>query len=181
MLSKHSISFILVVLVLSAFALAIAEVDHQYVGASKCKLCHKMEKYGDQWSAWMESKHSQAYETLATEKAMENGKKHGIDDPQKSEKCLKCHVTAYEAPVEAKAKTYSMDDGVQCEECHGPGSDYKSMKVMKDREAAMAAGLIIPDEQICLKCHIPEGNDFYVEFDYETFWEKIKHTGPPEE
>ncbi|MBD3234821.1 MAG: cytochrome C554 [candidate division Zixibacteria bacterium] len=181
MLNKRSIVFILFVLVLFTYVLALAEVDHQYVGASKCKLCHKMEKYGDQWSVWESSLHAKAFETLATEKAKENAKKHGIDDPQKSEKCLKCHVTAYEAPSEAKADSYTMEDGVQCEECHGPGSDYKSMKVMKDREASLAAGLVIPDEQTCLQCHIPEGNDFFVEFDYETFWEKIKHTRPPEE
>ncbi len=43
--------------------------------------------------------------------------------------------------------------GVQCEACHGAGSDYKKMTVMKDKAAAIAAGLVMPDAKVCAKCH----------------------------
>jgi hypothetical protein len=56
---------------------------------------------------------------------------------------LGCHATGASAEL----------PGVQCEACHGPGSEYKSMKVMKDREASIAAGLIVPDEATCRGCH----------------------------
>jgi hypothetical protein len=43
--------------------------------------------------------------------------------------------------------------GVQCEACHGPGNDYKSIAVMKDKAASLAAGLIVPTKETCLQCH----------------------------
>ena len=67
-----------------------------------------------------------------------------MTDQEKADpSCLKCHATGASADM----------PGVQCESCHGPGSDYKSMKVMKDHEASLAAGLVIPDEATCLTCH----------------------------
>ena len=72
-----------------------------------------------------------------------------------------------------------MKDGVQCEVCHGPGSDYKSVTVMKDKEKALAAGLIVSkdDPKLCEKCHNSESPSFK-EFKYKVMWEKIKHTIP---
>ena len=63
---------------------------HQYVGVKKCAMCHKSKARGNQVGAWMEARHSKAYATLATDTAKEAGKKLGIEDPQKSPKCLKC-------------------------------------------------------------------------------------------
>ncbi|MBD3170825.1 MAG: cytochrome C554 [candidate division Zixibacteria bacterium] len=179
-MTKKIFVSMLVIGIVCVLAMPVVNASPKYVGVSKCKMCHKMEKYGNSYGVWENSLHAKAFETLGTEKAKENGKKHGIDDPQKSEKCLKCHVTGYDAPADAKAESYSMEEGVTCEACHGPGSDYKSMKIMKDREAAIANGLIVGDKETCLNCHIPEGNDFYVEFDYEKFYEKIKHEIPEE-
>ncbi len=160
------------------FLFSASFAAHKYVGEKKCKMCHKLEKYGNQQEVWENSLHSKAFETLGTAKAKEAAKKLGIDDPQKSEKCLRCHVAGYDAPAEEKAATYSMEEGVSCEACHGPGSDYKKMKVMKDKDAAIAAGLIMPKEKTCKKCHTPEGNEFYKEFNYEKFWAKIAHPLP---
>ena len=42
---------------------------------------------------------------------------------------------------------------VQCEACHGPGSDYMKMNIMKDKKLAIENGLILPDEKVCKKCH----------------------------
>ena len=56
--------------------------------------------------------------------------------------------------------------GVQCESCHGPGSAYKSMKVMKDSDASLAAGLLVPDEATCRGCHEGAPHD-QAAFDYE--------------
>lgn len=70
-----------------------------------------------------------------------------------ADKCAKiCHKVQYkswEASKHAKATPK-----VECETCHGNGADYKKLKVMKDLEAAKAAGLIIPDKATCTaKCH----------------------------
>ena len=142
-------------MVLSIFAaIGIAEEGaHQYIGVSKCKTCHKSEAKGDQFGKWAASKHAQAYEVLASEAAIAIGKEKGIDNPQTSAKCLGCHVTGYAAAAEQKAESYDQTEGVGCEACHGPGADYKNMKIMKDQAAAVAVGLVIPTEETCIGCH----------------------------
>jgi hypothetical protein len=154
-----------------------APAVHQYVGAAKCKVCHNAEKKGAQYTKWEESKHSRAYESLASEAALKIGKDKGIENPQTSDQCLKCHVTAFGAPAEAKAESFDQTEGVGCEACHGPGSDYKKMTVMKDLKAAMAAGLVMPTEETCVKCHNQE-SPTYKEFKFAEFSKIIAHPNP---
>ena len=66
-----------------------------------------------------------------------------------SAKCKGCHKVQHDswaASKHAKAK-------VDCETCHGPGSEYKALKVMKDKAASMKAGLLMPGKAECGKCH----------------------------
>ena len=42
---------------------------------------------------------------------------------------------------------------VQCEACHGPGSDYSPPEVMIDPEKAAMAGLVRPSIVVCERCH----------------------------
>ena len=170
--------FVIIVALTIFIAFNLGYAAPKYVGVDKCKACHKLEKYGNQQEIWEKSKHAQAFAVLATEKAKESAKKLGVDDPQKSDKCLKCHVTGFGAAAEAKDVTFKMEEGVGCEACHGPGSDYKTMAIMKDQKAAIASGLIVPNEKTCKKCHTAEGNDFYKEFNYEKFFAQIAHPGP---
>lgn len=113
--------------------------QHSYIGAEKCKMCHKL-----QYESWLTTKHAKATETA---KASTSRK----FDPS----CLSCHATNKD---EALA-------GVQCEACHGPGSDYKTMSIMKDREKAIANGLVLPTQETCNTCH--DGKDHHkpVKFD----------------
>lgn len=101
--------------------------DHAYAGAEKCKMCHKV-----QYASWLETTHAKATDAAkaSTERTFEAA-------------CLKCHATNAD---EAMA-------GVQCEACHGPGADYRKMSIMKDKEAAIANGLIIPTQATCDGCH----------------------------
>ena len=168
----------LVLLLLSVLGTAQEkEIEHQYVGSAKCKTCHKSEAKGAQYTKWTESKHSKAYEVLASEEAIAVGKKLGVDNPQTSDQCVVCHVTAFSAPAEAKAESFDQTEGVGCEACHGPGSDYKKMKIMKDRETSIAAGLIIPDEELCVGCH-NEKSPTYKEFNFEESSKVIAHLNP---
>jgi hypothetical protein len=153
----------------------------QYVGAESCaKLCHKTEKQGSQLSIWEESSHAKAFQVLASPKALEVGKAKGIDNPQQSNACLKCHVTGHGVSDDLKDAKFSHEEGVGCEACHGAGSLYKKRSVMKDRDAAVAAGLVIPDEKTCLKCHNKESPTFKP-FDYKERYAKIAHAKPAEE
>jgi len=162
-------------LVFMISAAAQAEYKHQFIGAAKCKVCHMSKKKGSQFKIWQETKHAKAYETLATDKAKALAK--GDKSPQEDPACLKCHVTAWDAPAGMLGPKYDKADGVSCETCHGAGKDYSKMKIMKDREQSVANGLILPKKEDCLKCHNKE-SPTYKPFDYAKFWAKIVHDNP---
>jgi hypothetical protein len=160
-----------------AFPLAAEEPTHEFIGAKKCGMCHGTPKIGGQYQIWQASKHAQAYDTLGTVRAKELAAKEGIDDPKASGRCLKCHSTAYGFSEERISEQIGVEEGVSCESCHGPGKDYMKLTVMKDRAAAVAAGLLIADEKTCRKCH-EAGGPVTVAFNFKESWEKIKHPVP---
>jgi hypothetical protein len=140
--------------------------DSKYIGAAKCKNCHRSTKAGNQFGTWQKMKHAEAFKTLGSDEAKKIAKEKGIDDPQKSEKCLKCHITGFGEPADRMAKKFDTKLGVQCESCHGPGE-----KHFKDRLAAAGGEeedpgdvekpyVKIPEGEVtephldtCLKCH----------------------------
>jgi RecJ-like exonuclease len=66
-----------------------------------------------------------------------------------ADKCMPCHKiqhTSWQKTKHAAAK-------VECEDCHGAGSAYKTLAIMKDKAKAKAAGLIMPTEKDCQACH----------------------------
>jgi hypothetical protein len=71
---------------------------------------------------------------------------------------------------------------VQCESCHGPGSEYRKKTVMADQKKAVAAGLVLPekDEKVCTKCHNKDSPtwDAAKGFDFEAAKKKIAHPIP---
>jgi hypothetical protein len=159
-----------------------AQKDNKFVGAQKCKMCHSKEKMtGTHYLIWEAESHAKAFESLGTDKAKEAAKKHGIEDPQKDEKCLNCHTV--KAILDAEDKI-THEEGVSCEACHGAAEKY--LKPHKDEglEGAVKLGMIplrtmgVEEKQkICLGCHKEDPlNDFHKEFNYEEFWAKIDHS-----
>lgn len=147
---------VVALLAISALAEEKAEekAAHDFVGAKKCgtKVCHPQ-----QLESWMETKHAKAYDALS-------------DEEKKKPECVSCHVTGTSDKGE-------LLEGVQCEACHGAGADYKSLKIMSkkkwkaDPEGQMAmaveAGLVMPTEETCTRCHHEEGNPNFKAFDFE--------------
>lgn len=177
-------------MLLSLAGTALAE-DFQYIGAANCFMCHKKDASGNQMQKWLDSPHAKAFETLASDESKAIAAEMGLGDPQTEAACLKCHVTAHGKPDAAfgarfKAFDKSDDrhvDGVGCEACHGPGSEYKSMKVMKaltsgETEPA-SVGLWTPDEALCVSCHNEESPTFKG-FNLEEYMAKIDHSIPAE-
>jgi DNA-directed RNA polymerase subunit RPC12/RpoP len=169
-------------LTLAAFFLAAtmyaADRDAaNYIGVKACGICHKAEASGNQLAKWQASPHAKAFEALASDKAKEVAKAKGIDDPQTSGKCLKCHSTAYNFTESVATEKIKVDEGVSCESCHGPGKKYMAKSTMEDREKSIAAGLIYPATQSCKLCHNEE-SPTYKPFDEKTFFEKIAHPDP---
>ncbi|OGH62764.1 MAG: hypothetical protein A3G34_12130 [Candidatus Lindowbacteria bacterium RIFCSPLOWO2_12_FULL_62_27] len=159
-------------------ASAAEPAPHKFIGAEKCGACHKSDAKGNQLKQWQGSKHSHAYQTLATKEAKEVAEKAGVKgDPQKAPECLKCHVTAFGAAASLLGEKFKMSDGVQCEACHGAGGDYAKVPVMKDRKKAVENGMIIPDEKTCTRCH-NESAPGFKGFDFKEMWKKVAHKKP---
>jgi hypothetical protein len=169
---------IAVVFGLGLGARAVGAADFKYVGAKKCKTCHKKELIGNQWAKWEEADHAKAFDTLKGEEAIKIAKEKGIaGPPSEAGECLECHATAYGLDASQVDKPLKVADGVQCESCHGPGSDYKKKKVMADHDKAVAAGLLTPDEDTCKTCHNDKSPTFEG-FDYKKALEEIAHPIP---
>ena len=160
---------------------AVASAQKKYVGTKSCFMCHQTEKQGKQKDIWMKSAHAGAYKTLTTAKADEVAKAKGISGPAAGAKeCLECHTTVADAKLLDKG--FDIKDGVQCETCHGAGSAYRNMTVMKSKEKAVAEGLTefkdeAAIEAFCKTCHNPK-SPFYKEFKFKEYWEKIHHPVP---
>ena len=154
-----------------------------YVGVKVCASCHDGDAAGNQCSLWLKTKHARTYSHLATPEARQIAKWSGIPmEPAKSAMCLGCHATGAEAEDWEKDPTFFEKDGVQCEKCHGPGSEYADAKVMADRKAAVAAGLNLPTQNDCLHCHAEKGSHKIVlgprPFDFDKAWSQIAHPIP---
>ncbi len=123
-----------------------------YVGSKKCRMCHL-----DIYRSWQSTTHARAMSVLTeTQKAESN--------------CARCHSTGTK-------NDGSLIDNVGCEACHGPGSAYRKMRVMKDHALAIQMGLAISVQSDCAHCHNEECPAF-VAFDYETSVRAGTHVMP---
>jgi hypothetical protein len=125
-------------------------VDHDYVGAERCKSCHAAE-----FAAWEASPHARALQSLSTAER---------SDPR----CLACHTMVPEDTQVALA-------GVQCESCHGAGRHYSQPWVMRDAELRKQLNLVVKvDAAACARCHT-DATPSLVPFDFSAKRELIKH------
>jgi Cytochrome c554 and c-prime len=98
-----------------------------FVGAERCRLCHR-----DVHESWLATPHASASASVW-------GAASSADD---QDRCLTCHATAGRERL-----------GVQCEACHGPGSEYAQPEIMIDPEKAALAGLARISIAVCERCH----------------------------
>jgi len=175
------------ILALSVMVRAADRDPTNYAGVKMCGICHKKDDSGNQLAKWQTSPHAKAFELLGTPAGKEAGKKVGVDDPQKSGKCLKCHSTAYSFTETCAVEKIKPEDGVTCESCHGPGKNYMKKSVMENRADAIADGLVYPATKSCELCHNDKSPTWKTDrfttedgkkvgFDVEQAYVKIKHT-----
>jgi len=174
---KKLLLFTLVFVLVIAFNGIAGEKKHEYIGVKKCVTCHKSKKQGEQKAIWIKSNHSNTFKQLTSKEGLAKAKALGVEDPAKSDKCLSCHAPEYDKK-DLFQKNFKIEEGVQCESCHGPGSAYKKKKIMKDHDAAVANGMLVPDEKTCLTCHKKDNPEHKGTFDYKKAWDKIKHPVP---
>ena len=175
----QKISYMLIFLFSFSFT---AFAQAQYVGVKTCGMCHKKPEQGEQLKIWEGSAHANAFKTLQSEEANKIAAAKGLGKAAEEAACLKCHVSGHGVDAALLGSKFSMEDGVQCETCHGAGSEYKSKKVMEDHAASVAAGMKeYKDEAAieaqCVSCHNEE-SPTYKEFKFKEMWDKIKHPVP---
>ena len=121
--------------------------DEYYMGADSCRPCHRPE-----FLSWKQTGHASAFETLVEE--------HSDALPE----CVACHVVGAgeAAGYNPRVKGLSELVNVQCEVCHGPGSEHS-------RDGTYGDGL---GEKGCTICHDADNSP---DFDLETYWPKIAH------
>jgi len=141
----------------------------KFVSVKGCT-CHQSEI-----SDWERSKHARAFELLEPGKRISAKKKAGLNpdkDYTKNTMCQKCHTTGYkeEGGFQDLTSTPNMT-GIQCEVCHGAGSEFRNLHKEKTtkftREEAKALGQTFGslDASVCKKCHEHKDTPFQPEID----------------
>lgn len=116
-----------------------------YLGWETCKVCHEAI-----YNKWSVDPHSKAFATLAE------------DDKWNDPACLPCHTTGYEVASKKDSTDVKPEMwNVQCEACHGMGTDHQRGGMAK-----------VVNEAVCLRCHTPEWSP---NFNFAEAWKKIDH------
>ena len=112
-----------------------------YVGGSSCALCHT--KVAE---SFKKHKHNNAYTDIKNNERYLKLKKEG-----KEGSCLKCHTTGYRQQGGfTNEETTPEHAKVDCEGCHGPGSEHTAVNA-DDKKNKKKTIQLKPD---CGKCHL---------------------------
>ena len=117
-----------------------------------------------EYIVWRErDPHAKSYQTLTTERARNIAAAVGQGAPTSSAKCLGCHAFVPEQAEE----TYSVEDGVSCEACHGAASAWLGVHTsgLYFYGANLEKGMYPTTDaaaraELCLDCHVGEGDRF---------------------
>jgi hypothetical protein len=101
-----------------------------FVGVEVCTTCHEEAR-----AVWDRTRHAKAYATLSSQY-----KEYNLD-------CVSCHVTGYDLPGGSTVTHVDRLTDVQCEVCHGPGSQHA---VNPDKAPPPIKK---PQPDGCLSCH----------------------------
>ena len=194
---KSHCSAVVTLLACLAVMVVLAPVAQaaDYVGNSKCKMCHKKADEGEIYNKWKAASHSKAFETLKSDAAKAAAKEAGVEKPpHEAPECLSCHVTAFDAKSDPHVPDkIKIEDGVQCEACHGPASDHvkdgQARKMKKDESVDPTKSIGHPDVKVCVTCHNDKSPTWNPErytlddgskvgFDFKQAWKKIEHKKP---
>jgi len=118
----------------------------------------------NEYSIWAgQDKHARAYQVLSNDVSVRMGKILGLKTPpNQNQKCLACHALA--VGPELRAQSFEVNDGVSCENCHGPASGWLGPHTVKGWETKPAEekgklGMrVLSDLAVrshtCLHCHV---------------------------
>jgi len=158
----------------SAVLLAQSGETPKYTGPGSCASpsCHGAVQVRttnsvqqNEYSTWVvKDKHAHAFEVLTNPVATRMARilgpdKLGSAKAETAPKCLACH--ALSVPESDRARTFDSTDGVSCESCHGPASNWLGPHTTKGwtHERSIAAGMRdlrdpVRRAENCLTCHL---------------------------
>lgn len=130
-----------------------------YVGAEACRPCHETA-----YQSWLASPHARSWVFLATPAASQVARRHtpAMAVPQemglamaipRMAACLECHATAADVEPGFRDPAFRLEEGVQCEACHGPGSQHLRPGLVVAGAALRASRMRRPVEEDCRVCH----------------------------
>lgn len=108
------------------------------------------------WEA--HDRHAKAFSSLSSTAGQQIAHNLGLADAAQAADCLVCHTTY--VPAAQRGAKFSLEAGVGCESCHGPGGGFLAvhMQPTATHAANVAAGLYPTNEPaaraaLCLSCH----------------------------
>jgi hypothetical protein len=125
-----------------------------FIGSSACGSCHASRATGSALIDWQSGPHVDAFATLNSREARQILADEEIDISS----CLQCHSTITHAPI-GKAQQRIQSEGVGCERCHGPGSEYSLSAVMRKEGGLLELGGNLGSLAQCGSCHVTVEND----------------------
>jgi hypothetical protein len=160
----------------------------KFAGSQACAECHAQAT-----EVYLKTPHSHATDTIVK-----------LDPPRHFDpECLSCHVTGWEPqqyfPFESGFR--SLEDtpllvGNGCENCHGPAAQHVAAELgetdaSEEEIEKLRAALrlkVVPNEgnkkgqvykegsvvDMCMQCHDLDNSP---DFDFQTYWPKVKHVG----
>jgi hypothetical protein len=178
----------------SGFAEKSQEGTSKYLGAAGCR-CHQQEGLGGQVQRWTGTGHARSYLALGTgcpemieaeaKGMVEVGHGRGVAQEAmrlgEDTHCLKCHATAAEVEPAFLEPTFHIEDGVQCEACHGPAGGHVAVMMGKKGTSPTEARLKRPTKEDCMACHHEKPSHAGLKgkpFNCEKAWKKIAHPMP---
>ena len=140
------------------FTEAMASGKYSFATNAKCRLCHR-----DFFIGRKHDVHDRAFSLMLSA---------GRGEP---EQCLGCHTTGYGVRGGfTSATTTPRLVNVQCEGCHGPGSEH----IRHNGKGGFLAGTVNPEnlKKMCLSCHNDRWNRSFD--DFEAAYDSYKTARP---
>ncbi|MCL2005857.1 MAG: hypothetical protein FWG73_06795 [Planctomycetaceae bacterium] len=152
------------------------QTQGNYAGAQSCADCHETAH-----RVWRSTGHSRAWQSL---------RETAIPPRNYDPECIACHVVGWNATELLPYQGGFLSEretprlvSVGCEACHGPGELHIRAESGSDRElqARLRSALRLPLEgqaarRHCITCHDGDNSPL---FDFDAYWEKIKHPEEP--
>jgi hypothetical protein len=114
----------------------------------------------NEYSTWViQDKHSRAFAVLSNPVSVRIAKILGLQSAATAPRCLACHSLNPDAAD--RARMFDTSDGVSCESCHGPASNWLGPHTTKDWTHQQSVGAGMKDlrdlssrTEQCLTCHL---------------------------